>query len=42
MNGILINADINAAYNIIVKVFPKAFAKEIEDVRLHPVRLNVA
>ena len=40
--GILINADVNSAYNIIRKVFPEAFAKGIEGVGLHPVRLNIA
>ncbi|WP_028986142.1 RNA-guided endonuclease InsQ/TnpB family protein [Thermoanaerobacter indiensis] len=40
--GILINADANSAYNIIRKVFPKAFAEGIEGVGLHPVRLNIA
>jgi len=41
-NGILINADVNGAYNIVKKVFPDAFAEGIEGVGLHPVRLNVA
>ncbi|MDF9298487.1 RNA-guided endonuclease InsQ/TnpB family protein [Geobacillus stearothermophilus] len=41
-NGILINADVNGAYNIMRKVFPKAFANGIEGVGLHPVKLNVA
>ncbi|WP_039763642.1 MULTISPECIES: RNA-guided endonuclease InsQ/TnpB family protein [unclassified Caldicellulosiruptor] len=40
--GILINADVNSAYNIIRKVFPEAFAEGIEGVGLHPVRLNIA
>ncbi|MBE2918327.1 IS200/IS605 family element transposase accessory protein TnpB [Anoxybacillus flavithermus] len=40
--GILINADVNGAYNIMRKVFPKAFADGIEGVGLHPVKLNVA
>jgi putative transposase len=40
--GILINADVNSAYNIIKKVFPNAFAEGIEGVGLHPVRLNIA
>ncbi len=39
---IIINADVNAAYNIIRKAVPKAFAKAeadgIEGVGLHPVR----
>ena len=42
MKSILINADVNAVYNIMVKAFPKAFAEGIEGVGLHPVRLNVA
>jgi len=37
--GIIINADVNAAYNIIRKAFPKAFADGIEGVGLHPVRM---
>jgi len=37
--GIIINADINAAYNIIKKAIPKAF-NGIEDVVLHPIRMN--
>lgn len=39
-NGILINADVNSSYNIIHKVFPKAFVEGIEGVHLHPVRVN--
>ncbi|KYH34109.1 putative transposase DNA-binding domain protein [Clostridium tepidiprofundi DSM 19306] len=39
--GILINADLNGAYQIVKKVFPKAFAEEIEGVGLHPVRVDV-
>jgi len=38
-NGRVINADVNAAYNIIKKAFPKAFAEGIEDASLHPVRM---
>ena len=35
----IINADVNAAYNIIRKAIPKAFeADGIEGVGLHPVR----
>ena len=41
-NGILINADVNGSYNIVRKVFPKAFADGIEDVGLHPIKYNVA
>ena len=39
--GILINADVNAAGNIIRKVFPDAFANGIKGVGLHPVIVNV-
>jgi len=39
--GIAINADVNAAYNIIRKVFPEEFSEGIEDVSLHPVRADV-
>ncbi|ANB62260.1 RNA-guided endonuclease InsQ/TnpB family protein [Anoxybacteroides amylolyticum] len=41
-NGMLINADVNGAYNIMRKVFPKAFANGIEGVGLHPIRVLVA
>lgn len=41
-NGTLINADVNGAYNIMRKVFPKAFANGIEGVGLHPIRVHVA
>lgn len=41
-SGILINADLNGASQIIKKVFPKAFVDGIEGVALHPVRLNLA
>ena len=39
--SIRINADVNAAYQIMKKVFPNAFADRIEDVVLHPVRVNI-
>jgi len=43
--GVIINADVNAAYNIIRKAVPKAFAKAeadgIEGVGLHPVRCTL-
>ena len=39
--GIRINADVNAAYQIMKKVFPDAFADEIEGVVLHPVRIDI-
>ncbi|KGG81293.1 hypothetical protein Y919_01335 [Caloranaerobacter azorensis H53214] len=38
-DSILINADVNGAYNIIRKVFPKAFINGIEGVGLHSVKL---
>ena len=41
-NGTKINADINASYQILKKVFPKAYANGIEGVVLHPVRVNAA
>ena len=39
--GIRINADVNAAYQIMKKVFPNVFADGIEGVLIHPVRVNV-
>ena len=39
--GVIINADLNGAYQIIKKVFPNAFADGIEGVGLHPVRVNL-
>ena len=40
-NGTKINADVNGSYQIIKKVFPKAFAEGIEDVGLHPFKVNL-
>ena len=40
--GIKINADVNGSYQILMKVFPNAFAEGVEGVALHPVRVNVA
>lgn len=40
--GVKINADVNGAYQILVKAFPNAFTEGIEGVVLHPVRVNVA
>jgi len=40
-DGRTINADLNAAYNIIRKVFPKAFAKGIEGLGMAPWRLSI-
>lgn len=39
--GIRINADVNAAYQIMKKVFPNAFADRIEGAVLHPVRVDI-
>ena len=39
--GILINSDVNGAYNIIKKVVPNAFVEGIEGVDLHPIRVSV-
>ena len=40
-SGSLVHADINAAYNMGEKQFPKAFVpKEIEGVVVHPTRLT--
>lgn len=41
-NGTKINADINASYQILKKVFPTAYADGIKGVVLHPVRVNAA
>ena len=38
--GKLMNADINAAFNIIRKAVPNAFADGIEGVGLHPVKVS--
>jgi len=39
--GILINADVNGALNIIRKATPKAFADGVEGIWLHPKRLLI-
>lgn len=39
--GVQINADVNAACQIMKKVFPNVFADGIEDVVLHPVRVDI-
>lgn len=40
--GIKINADVNASYQILKKVFPNAYIAEgIEGVSLHPIRVDV-
>ncbi len=40
-NGALINADMNAAYNMIKKAFPKSFHNGIEGVGLYPRSLSI-
>jgi putative transposase len=40
-NGVLINADLNGAYQIIKKVVPNAFADGIEGVGLHPFKVVI-
>jgi putative transposase len=40
-NGIKINADVNAAYNILIKAIPNAFADGIEGVVVHPLVLTI-
>lgn len=40
-NGIKINADVNGSYQIIKKVFPKAFAEGIEGIGLYPFKVNL-
>lgn len=39
--GLSINADVNAAYQILKKVFPNVFADGIEGVVFHPVRVDI-
>ena len=39
--GLKINADVNAAFQIMKKVFPNVFADGIEGVVLHPVRVDI-
>ena len=39
--GIKINADVNAAFQIMKKVFPNVFTDRIEGVVLHPVRVGI-
>jgi putative transposase len=39
--GIKINADINGAYQIMKKVFPKVFTDGIEGAGLHPFRVSI-
>ena len=40
-NNVKINADINAAYQIMKKAFPNVFSDGIEGVGLHPLIVNV-
>ena len=40
--GIKINADVNGAYQIMRKVFPKVNSDGIEGVALHPIRVSLA
>lgn len=41
--GIFINADVNSAYNIIKKVFPKVISADgIEGVGLHPYSIIIS
>ena len=39
--GFKLNADVNAAFQIMKKVFPNVFADGIEGVVLHPVRVGI-
>ena len=39
--GVKINADVNAAFQIMKKVFPNVFTDGIEGVVLHPVRVGI-
>ena len=40
-NGVKLNADVNAAFQIMKKVFPNVFTDGIEGVVLHPVRVGI-
>ena len=40
-NGIKINADVNGAYNIMLKAIPNAFTNGIEGVGVHPMVLTI-
>ena len=40
-NGIKINADVNGAYNIMIKAIPNAFTNGIEGVVVHPLVLTI-
>ena len=41
-DGTILNADINAAYQILRKVVPNAYTDGIEGVGLHPVKVNLS
>jgi putative transposase len=41
-NNILINSDANGSYQIIKKVFPKAFEDGIVGVDVHPIRVSIS
>ena len=40
-NGIKVNADVNGAYNIMLKAIPNAFADGIEGVGVHPMVVTI-
>ena len=40
-NGVKINADVNAAYQILKKAIPEAFVDGIEGVYLHPTIIKL-
>ena len=40
-NGIKVNADVNGAYNIMLKAIPNAFSDGIEGVGVHPMVLTI-
>lgn len=41
-DGIIINADVNGAYNILKKAFPNTFTVDgIQGAQLHPIRINL-
>lgn len=40
-NGVKLNADVNAAFQIMKKVFPNEFSDGVEGVVLHPVRVGI-
>ena len=40
-SGVLVNSDVNGAFQIMKKVFPKAFANGIEDLVFNPVKVGL-